>query len=77
MVKALVDLQDNTNRVLNMVKAKYRLRDKSQAIEYIVKEYIEFENEPELRPEFVEKMKEIQQQKSILVDDFDKRYDLK
>ncbi|MBU1204168.1 MAG: DUF2683 family protein [Nanoarchaeota archaeon] len=35
------------------------------------------ENEPDLRPEFVEKMKQISKQKSIRVDDFAKRYELK
>ena len=33
-------------------------------------------NKPELRMEFVRKMEEIQQQKSIRVDDFAKRYGL-
>ena len=74
MVQALVEFDDNTNRVLNIVKAKYGLRDKSEAIKFIVVEYIEYENEPELKPEFIKKMEEIQKQKSIKVDDFAKRY---
>ena len=76
MVQALVKIDDNTNRVLNVVKAKFDLQDKGEAIEFIVKEYIEFENEPELRPEFIEKMKKIQKQKSIHVKDFAKKYGL-
>lgn len=74
MVQALVEFDDNTNRVLNIVKAKYGLKDKSEAIKFIVVEYIEYENEPELKPEFIKKMEEIQKQKSIKVDDFAKRY---
>jgi len=40
---------------LNIVKARYDLKDKSEAIEFIVKKYIEYENEPELKPEFIKK----------------------
>lgn len=76
MVNALVKIDENTNRVLNVVKAKFGLHDKGKAIEFVVKRYIEEENEPELRPEFIQKMKKIKQQKSIKVDDFTKRYGL-
>lgn len=77
MVQALIQIDDNTNRVLNVVKAKYDLNDKGQAIELVVNKYIETEDEPELRPEFIEKMKKIQKQRSIRVKDFAGRYGLK
>ncbi len=77
MVKALIQIGDNTNRVLNIIKAQHGLRDKGEAIEYIVGWYIDNKDEPELRPEFVEKMKKIMKEKSIRVDDFGKRYGLK
>lgn len=77
MVQALVKIDENTNRVLSVVKAKYSLKDKGEAIELVVKRYIEEEDEPELRPEFIEKMKRIQKQKSISVKDFAARYGLK
>mgnify|MGYP001560670523 CR=1 FL=1 len=76
MVQALVNLDENTNRVLNIVKAKYDLKDKGEAIKLVIKEYIEFENEPELKPEFIAKIRKIEKQKSIRVDDFAKRYGL-
>lgn len=76
MVQALVKINDNTNRVLNIVKAKYELKDKGQAIELLVSKYVESEDEPELRPEFIDKIRRIQKQKSIKVDDFAKRYGL-
>ena len=76
MVNALIKLDENTNRILNVVKAKYDFRDKGEAIEFVVNKYAE-ENEPELKPEFVEKMKKIQKQNSIRVKDFAKRYGLK
>ena len=80
MVQALVEINENTNRVLNMVKATYDLKDKGEAIEFVVSEYIEFKDEPELRPEFIEKMKKIEKQKSIhigTIENFRKRYGLK
>ena len=76
MVQALVEIDENTNRVLNIVKAKYGLRDKGEAIQIVVERYIEEEDEPELRPEFIEKIKLIEKQKSIRVKDFAKRYGL-
>lgn len=77
MVQALVEINNNTNRVLNIVKAKFGLRDKGKAIEFVVSEYIVQEDEPELKPEFIEKMKRIQKQKSIRVRNFSERYGLK
>jgi len=74
MVQALIELDENTNRVLNIVKAKFDLKDKGEAIEFVVKEYIENENEPELKPEFVKRIKEISMQKSIKVENFAARY---
>ena len=74
MVQALVELDENTNRVLNIVKAKFSLKDKGEAIQFVVSEYIEFENEPELKPDFIKKMLEIQKQKSFRVNEFAKRY---
>lgn len=76
MVQALVQINENTNRVLNVVKAKYGLKDKGEAIQLVVEKYIEEENEPELRPEFIKKIKQIEKQKSIRVNDFAKRYGL-
>jgi len=76
MTQALVKLNENINRVLNIVKAKYDLKDKSETIEFIVKKYIEYENEPELKPEFIKKINKIKKEKSIRVDDFAKRYGL-
>ena len=68
-------MNDETNKVLNVVKAKHGLKDKAEAIEFVVNKFVEFE-EPELRPEFVEKMKQIEKQPSIRVKDFRKRYGL-
>ena len=76
MVKAVVDLDERANRLINIVKAKYGLKDKSQAINRMVLEYEEILLEPALRPEFVEKMKERGKEKAVKVEDFAKRYGL-
>ena len=74
MVNALIKINENINRILNLIKVKYALKDKSEAVEFIVNRYVDNEDEPELRPEFVKKIRRIQKQKSIKVDDFAARY---
>ncbi|MEM4255111.1 MAG: DUF2683 family protein [Candidatus Norongarragalinales archaeon] len=56
MVQALVNISDHTNRILNVIKAKHGLKDKSQAIDAMATEYEEEILEPEFRPEFVKKI---------------------
>ena len=60
MVQAVINIEENTNRVLNIVKAKFGLRDKSQVINLVVKEYEENFLEPELRPEYVKEIKNLE-----------------
>jgi len=43
----------------------------------VVNKYVEERNGPELKPEFIKKIKQIEKQKSIRVEDFAKRYCLK
>ena len=40
----------------------------------VVNKYVEEKNELELKPKFIKKIKQIEKQKSIRVDDFAKRY---
>jgi len=75
VVQALVELDLHTNRVLNVVKAKYDLNDKGEAIKFVVRRFVDLE-EPALRPEFIEKMKKLEKQKSVRVNDLAERYGL-
>jgi hypothetical protein len=59
MVQAVINIDENTNRVLNIVKAKFGLKDKSQAINVVVNKYEENFLEPQLRPEYKDKLKKI------------------
>ena len=65
MVQAIININERTNRILNIVKAKYGVNDKSQAIDIMAEKYEQEILEPELRPEFIQKMKEIKKQKGI------------
>ena len=56
MVQAVINIDEKTNRVLNIVKAKFGLKDKSEAINLVVNEYEETTLEPELRPEYKTKI---------------------
>jgi len=76
MVKAIVELDERTNRIVNIVKAKYGLKDKSGAINRMALEYGEMLLEPALRPEFIERIEKRQKEKVVKVADFKKRYGL-
>ena len=67
MVKALVEISKDANQVLNIVKAKHNLHDKSQAINLVVSEYGQTILEPELRPEFIERSMRVMNEKRIHV----------
>ncbi|MBR9700872.1 DUF2683 family protein [Candidatus Woesearchaeota archaeon] len=75
MVKAIVDISENANRVLNIVKARHSLKTKSEAIN-MMSEIYEETFEPELRPEFVKEMLELQKNGKFIhfksMEEFDK-----
>jgi hypothetical protein len=71
MVQAIISIDAHTNQILNIVKAKYDLKDKSEAIEMMAKEYEESVLQPELRPAYVKKAKSIMEEKAIDVEDVD------
>ena len=56
------------------IKAKYGLKDKSQAIDIMSSEYEENLLEPELKPEYIEKLKRKQKEKTVKIDDFRKHF---
>ena len=73
MVQAMININERTNRVLNIVKAKYGFTDKSRTIEWVVKEYEESFLEPELRPEYKAKLLKIAKTKHLSRQEFEKR----
>ena len=80
MVKAIIDITDDANRILNVVKASYGLKDKSQAIDRMAKEYEELVFEPKIKASYLAKLDKISKERKIHVgsiEDFDKRYHIK
>jgi hypothetical protein len=75
MVQAIININDHTNRILNIIKAKYNLKDKSSAIDLMATQYEEELLEPELKPEYIEKAKKIIQQKAEDVGNVEKLRD--
>jgi hypothetical protein len=63
VVQAMIDISEHANRVLNVIKAKYDLNDKSRAIEVMATQYEEELLEPEFKPEFVEELQRIRKGK--------------
>ena len=72
MVQAMINIGERSNRVLNIVKAKHGLKDKSQAIDLVVAEYEEAFLEPKLRPEYKKKLEKIMKGKHISQAEFEK-----
>ena len=61
MVQAIINIEDQTNRVI--VKAKFGLKDKSEAIDMMATQY----EESILEPEYIEKANKIMNHKKIYV----------
>ncbi|HLD11125.1 MAG TPA: DUF2683 family protein [Candidatus Nanoarchaeia archaeon] len=62
MVQAMIEIPKEVNQVLNIVKARFGLKTKSEAITRVVIEYGSEILEPGLRPEYIEKLKKIEKE---------------
>jgi len=62
MVQAMIEIPNEANQILNIVKARYNLKTKSEAIAKIVIECGANIIEPELRPEYLKKLKRIEEE---------------
>ena len=60
MVQAVIDIGDYEDRILTIVKGKFGFKNKSDAINFIIAKYEEELLEPELRPEFIQKIQRIE-----------------
>jgi hypothetical protein len=76
MVKALITLDDRSNRVLNIIKAKLGHRNKSETIGWLLERYESELLEPELRPEFVKRMLKRAGEPSVEVKDLGEHFGL-
>ena len=72
MVQAVVTLGEREDRVLTIVKGKYGLKNKSEAINLVIDKFEEDLLEPQLRPEYAEKLKKIIKGKHLSRAEFEK-----
>ncbi len=56
MVQAVMNLAENSDRVLTIIKGKYGLKNKSEAVNLIISQYEQELLEPQLRPEYETKI---------------------
>ena len=80
MVKAIVEIDEEANKVINVLKAQYGLKDKSQAINEMAKQYKVLVLESEVRPEYLKTLEKIRKEPIIRigsVTDFRDKYGLK
>jgi hypothetical protein len=61
-IQAMIEIPDEVNHILNIVKARYNLKTKSEAIAKIVIECSANIIEPELRPEYLKKLQRIEEE---------------
>ena len=59
MVQAVVDIGDHEDRILSIVKGKFGFKNKSDAVNFVISRFEEELLEPELRPEFVQKIQKL------------------
>jgi hypothetical protein len=80
MVKAIVEIDERANKVINLLKARYGLNDKSQAINEMARQYKELILESDIRPEYLSRFRRIWSEPIIRVGsykEFKKRYKVK
>ena len=73
MTQAIVRLGEYEDRVLQIVKGKFGLKNKSDAVNFVIQKYDEEMLEPELRPEYVEKIDKIAKGKHFTRTEFEKK----
>jgi len=66
MVQAMIKIPKEVNQVLNIVKARYGLKTKSEAIAKVVIGYGSEILEPELRPEYIDKLRKIEEEGNFI-----------
>ena len=65
MAQMLVKLGEHEDRVLTIVKGKYGLKNKSDAVKFVIDKFETEMLEPALRPEYAEKLGRIKKQKGL------------
>ncbi len=69
MPKAVIDLSEHANRIVNVVKARDGMKSKSEALERIVEDYEEFILDPAFKPDFQADLQRIREGQFEAVND--------
>ena len=72
MTQLLITLSEYENRILDIVKGKFGVKNKSQAINIVIDKFGEELLEPELRPEFLGRLEKIRKGKYLSRKEFEK-----
>ncbi|MBS3173726.1 DUF2683 family protein [Candidatus Woesearchaeota archaeon] len=59
MVQAIINIGEKENRILTIIRGKHGLKNKSEAINFLIENYEKNLLEPELRPEYKEELLKI------------------
>ena len=65
MVQNIINVNEKEDRILNIIKAKHGLKNKSQAVGLVLRIYAESFLEFELRPEYIEKLNKLKNERGI------------
>jgi hypothetical protein len=72
MVQAIINLGEREDRILTIIKGKYGIKNKSDAVNFVISKFEEELLEPELRPEYKVKLNKIMKGKHLSRKEFDK-----
>jgi len=61
-IQAMIEIPQEVNHILNIIKARYGFKTKSEAIAKVVIMYGAEILEPELRPEYIEKLRNMDEE---------------
>jgi hypothetical protein len=75
MAQAIIKLGEHQERILAIIKGKYGFKNKSDAVNFLVEKYEE-ELEPELRPEYIEKLSKRRLEPTVKIKNFEKHFGL-
>ena len=65
MVQAIINIGEFEDRILTIVKGKFGLKTKSEAVNFVIDKFEEELLEPELRPEYIKKLNKIEKEASF------------
>ena len=72
MVQAIITLGEHEDRVLTIIKGKFGLKNKSDAVNFVIDRFEEELLEPHLRPEYKKELTKIIKGKHLSKKEFEK-----